>query len=96
MERPMPKDLRAADVIAKLAGVTLKDTIRVMLASDMVAWYFNITFEQLLDDAVPTLTSARPAPEHVAACEQTFFAVQTAVTSDNAYRKRRNMMKNFK
>lgn len=66
-----PANLRLADLVAKTAHVTLKDTMRVILALDAVAGH-------LRGDALSVMagmeyTPTRPAPENVAACERASY-----------------------
>lgn len=67
-------NLRPADLIAKTARVTLKDTLRVILALQAVSHHQGVWIDDLIDtvDFVPS----RPSPENIAACEQAAFALQ--------------------
>lgn len=70
----LPDSLRVADLIAKTARVTLKDTLRVLAALDAVSFSYDVSMETLIDliDYEPS----RPTPEQVAACEQEFFQLR--------------------
>lgn len=67
------KHLRIADVIAKTAHVTLKDTLRVIAALDAVAYMYEQSPDDLLEDM--NYDARRPSPQNVAACEQAFYQV---------------------
>ncbi len=70
----LPTNLRVADLIAKTARVTLKDTLRVLAAFDAVSYLYDVGPTDLIEDMA--YDAARPSPEHVAACEQQFFALR--------------------
>jgi hypothetical protein len=67
----LPENLRIADLIAKTARVTLKDTLRVLAALDAVSFGYDVSMETLIDRV--NYEPSRPTPEQVAACEQEFF-----------------------
>lgn len=69
-------NLRTADLIAKTARVTLKDTMRVILALQAVG---ELT-KQETDVVIGSIQydPSRPAPENVAACERAFYDMTEA------------------
>ena len=67
----LPQNLRVADLIATTARVTLKDTLRVLVALDAVAYAFDTDLGTMLDQC--DYEPCRPTPEEIAACEQAFF-----------------------
>lgn len=71
-------NLRLPDLIAKTARVTLKDTMRVMLALDAVAYLCGVEPSEILDAA--GYAAGRPTPENVAACEQASYALREGET----------------
>ena len=88
--------LRTPDLIAKLSRVTLKDTIRVLIAADLAAWYKGISFEEMLTEAADAgLSSARPEPENVAACEQAYYDLNTRLKTDAPMRSWAKHLKTF-
>jgi len=72
-----PCNLRPADVIAKTARVTLKDTVRVLVALDAVLEQAGISFESFMDTYWDNFTAERAAPENSEACEQFFTAAMS-------------------
>lgn len=74
--KEFPNNLRPADVIAKTARVTLKDTVRVLVALDAVLEQAGVSFENFMDTYWDNFTAERAAPENVAACEQFYTAVK--------------------
>lgn len=76
------QDLRTTDLIAKTARVTLKDTMRVLMALELVA---NAT-GQSADTVLSFLAydTERAGPEQVAACERAFYALIEAANQDIA------------
>lgn len=72
--REIPTALRPADLIAKAARVTLRDTLRVLAALDAVAYLYDVEPSVVVEDLC--YDANRPAPENVAACEQEFFALR--------------------
>lgn len=71
-----PNNLRPADVITKTARVTLKDTVRVLVALDAVLEQAGVSFESFMDTYWDNFTAERATPENVAACEQFYTAVK--------------------
>ncbi len=63
--------LRYADLVAKTARVTLKDTMRVILALDAVAAYLDGDVLDII--AGVRFDPIRPSPEQVAACERAYY-----------------------
>ncbi len=90
-------ELRLTDLIAKLAGVTLKDTIKVMVALDIVAWYFGWDAMDAVFDYVPEdgFDTDRPASGHVAACESAYHGVRSALKKDHDMRGWYQEMRNL-
>jgi len=76
----LPANLRVADLIAKAARVTLKDTLRVLAALDAVAYLYDTGPTDIVEDL--NYDATRPAPPNVAACEQGFFDLRS---KDQAY-----------
>lgn len=62
-------DLRPADLVAKGAHVSSKQTIRVLLAAQAICRQLNIPFNQLVYQAEE---ATRPTPQNVTACEQAY------------------------
>lgn len=73
--KEFPVNLRPADVIAKTARVTLKDTVRVLVALDAVLEEAGVSFESFIDAYWDNFTAERATPENVEACEQFYTAV---------------------
>lgn len=73
-----PQNLRMQDLIAKTAGVSLKDTIRVILAVEAVHYFLEENGPVL--GFVEGLSPDRPSPENVAACEQASFDLKEGDT----------------
>lgn len=71
-------NLRMQDLIAKTAGVSLKDTIRVILAVEAV--HYSVEEKGPALGFVGTLCPDRPSPENVAACEQASFDLKEGDT----------------
>lgn len=71
----LPVGLRVADLVAKTARVSLRDTMRVMAILDAVALHFDADIEEVID--VCTYDASRPMPENITACEREFFAIKT-------------------
>ena len=62
------------DLIAKTAKVSLKDTMRVLLAIQAVSNLYGCDVEDVLDQCLYELR--RPTPEQIAACERAFFSLK--------------------
>ncbi len=78
---PLPTGLRIADLVAKTARVSLRDTLRVMAILDAVSLHFDADIEEVIDAC--TYDASRPQPENITACEREFFAIKTrAKTSE--------------
>ena len=92
----MTTELRKMDLTAKLAGVTLKDTIRVVLALRLVAENANVWMDDVLDTEMEKLTATRPSQENAAACEQAYFALWEAIKVDPQLKKLYKRISNFK
>jgi hypothetical protein len=66
----LPDDLaslqgfRVNDLVAKVAGVSLKNTTRVLLAAELVCWLLD----KPIEDVVDGLSSAPATAENWAAC----------------------------
>lgn len=73
--KEFPANLRPADVIAKTARVTLKDTVRVLVALDAVLEEAGVSFESFIDTYWDNFTAERATPENSEACEQFYTAV---------------------
>ena len=69
--------LRVADLIAKTARVTLKDTLRVIAALDAVSYFMDKGPTDIVDEM--DYSAERPEPSNVAACEQQFFEMRNRV-----------------
>lgn len=67
----LPAELRVADLIAKTARVTLRDTMRVLAALDAVTELYRSDMGSVVGEC--TFDPSRPGPEQVAACEREFF-----------------------
>ena len=68
-------NLRMQDLVAKTARVTLRDTVRVILAVKAVTQLYADEGEgscELFD----ALSITKPTPENVAACEQASFILR--------------------
>ena len=76
MTDTLPRDLRVADLVAKLAGIALKDTMRVMAALDALSLHYDCDVLDLLEGC--DYMVAKPEPENIAACEQEAFAVRSS------------------
>lgn len=72
-----PNNLRPADVIAKTARVTLKDTVRVMVALDAVLEEAGFSFESFMDAYWGKFTFEQATPENAEACEQFYTAAMS-------------------
>lgn len=88
--------LRHADLVAKLARVSLKDTARVLLATQAVR-AFEGHHDALEHNYVPALPLSKPTPENIAACEQAAFDVRQGDTEcrediDEALAKLRTLL----
>lgn len=75
-----PNNLRPADVIAKTARVTLKDTVRVLVALDAVLEEAGVSFESFMVAYWGKFTFEQATPENAEACEQ-FYT--TAMSGEN-------------
>ena len=69
------KGLRATDLVAKIAKVTHKDTVRVLIAARAYCHHFGIPFAQLAD---AQHDMSRPTSDNVAACEQAYAEIEQA------------------
>lgn len=84
-------DIRIPDIVAKMAGVNLKDTIRVMLAMKMVGTHIDATLMEMTEPG--ELSSVRPSSANFTACEQLYSDmvknshVERQLTRLNAFRK---------
>lgn len=63
------KGLRVHDLVAKVAGVNVKDTARVLLAADMVAWLLEMNNAEL--SLIP-FSVDRPTRLNANKCEEAF------------------------
>lgn len=79
-------ELRPADLIAKVARVTLKDTMRVLLALDAVAGMRGVTDRTLVQGIA--YDPGRPTPKQVAACESAYYALRQTAVASEAVRER--------
>lgn len=93
---PTIPNLRAADLIAKTAKVTLKDTLRVLIAADLAAFLLDTDFEDMLDKISDDMSAARPQPENIAACEQAYFQLQERLRQEPDMRRWAEEIRNFK
>lgn len=78
----IPRNLRLPDLVAKTARVTLKDTMRVMLALDATAYLYGTTPTGIATGC--DYTPSRPTPDNVAACEQASFELREGDTPSRA------------
>lgn len=78
----IPDNLRLADIIAKTARVTLKDTMRVMQSILAVSHLYDTFADDIIGMTV--YDTSRPIPENVAACEQSAFELREAGCSNDA------------
>ncbi len=60
---------RVADLVAKTARVSIKDTIRVLLAFDTVADFLNISTETLLEER---MSRQKATKEQSVDCERAY------------------------
>lgn len=70
------KDLRIADLIAKTGKVTLKDTVRVLLAFETVADYANTPYATIL---AKDFSQDKPTEEQSAACNRAYSLLKDEV-----------------
>lgn len=75
LKEPHLADLRPTDLIAKTAKVTLKDTVRVLVAARAFCKHYGIPFNQLADSMHD---GSRPTSDNVAACEQAYAELESA------------------
>jgi hypothetical protein len=68
-------NLRVADLVAKTAKVTFKDTVRVLIAARAVCKMFGIPLSQLAD---AQHDGTKPTSDNVTACEQAYAELETA------------------
>ena len=64
-------DLRLPDLIAKTGKVTLRDTIRVLIAAQAVCRQFGLSLSDIVSSDFEFSTD-RPSSANVAACEQAY------------------------
>lgn len=70
----LPEDLahlrgfRVNDLVAKTAGVSLKNTTRALLAAELVCWFLD----RPIDDVVDDLSIVPATPEQYAACTRAY------------------------
>ena len=89
--------LRTPDLIAKIAGVTLKDTIRVLIAADLVAKNNKQTFEQMFGTSViDGLSAIRPEVANVIACDKAYLEMNRQLRNDAAMSQWAEEIKRFK
>lgn len=70
----LPAELRVADLIAKTARVTLRDTLRVLAALDAASELYMADAGAVVGEC--TFDPGRPSPEQVAACEREFYRMK--------------------
>jgi hypothetical protein len=76
----MADSLRCTDLIAKVAGVNMRSTMRVVLAMDAICEVYGLDLESLLE--LCEFEAPRPSPDNVAACSHASFElVQESRTS---------------
>lgn len=75
LKEPHLASLRPADLVAKTAKVTFKDTVRVLIAARAFCKHYGIPFSQLAD---ALHDDTRPTSDNVAACEQAYGELETA------------------
>lgn len=63
------QDLRWPDLVAKTARVTLKDTIRVILALEAISRFYECDRGRIVD-AVRSFSATPPTSNNIAACER--------------------------
>jgi hypothetical protein len=68
-------NLRATDLIAKTAKVTIKDTLRVLIAARAVCRFLGLSFDKIADRQH---SPDRPSSDNVAACEQAYAELEAA------------------
>lgn len=62
--------LRVNDLIAKVAHVRIKDTVRVLIALQAVAEEYDLSFEELLEQPK---SSDRPTPLQAKECDRAYW-----------------------
>ncbi len=87
----IPENLRIADLVAKTARVTLKDTMRVMQAIKAVACLYDTYADDLIELTV--YDTDRPEPENVAACEHASFEMRQLSVELDELREALNKIK---
>lgn len=76
----LPVGLRIADLVAKTARVSLKDTLRVLAILDAVSFFMDAGPLDVIDAC--TYDATRPNPDNIAACERAFFELRTRAKTD--------------
>lgn len=76
---PTLSEARLQDVIAKMARVTLKDTIRVLKALDLVAEFTNDDADFLLGHE---MSSNKPTAGESASCVRAFNLISDVLGQD--------------
>lgn len=72
--------LRPADLIAKLAGSNLKNTIRVIIAIEVLRDYLGVEREELLDHISERLNCEKPSDDNAIACEAIYRSLLSKCT----------------
>lgn len=70
--------LRTHDLVAKMAGVNVRDTARVLLAADMVAWLLEVPIEEL---AQMPFSLDRPSALNAEKCENAYAFLVKLLTA---------------
>lgn len=80
----LPTNLRLTDLIAKSAGCSRRDSIRVLLMAEVIGRAMGIYFEDMLKRELDAgfLSSDRPTPDNVAACEQRYYSLMEEIKAD--------------
>lgn len=76
---PALSEARLQDVVAKMARVTLKDTIRVLKALDLLADFTNDSADFLLEHEMP---GNKPTAGESASCVKAFNLISDALGPD--------------
>lgn len=74
-QKTLPPNLRPADLVAKLAGVSLKDTVKVIVAIDLLREDLGFENDGLVQMLIDQLQTDRPDTDNVAECERIYAEV---------------------
>ena len=81
----LPVGLRIADLVAKTARVSLKDTLRVLAILDAVSYFMDTDPVDIIE--MCTYDPTRPNTDNIAACERAFFDLKTKAKVDPQIQK---------